>query len=223
MEYKISINQLADFTIATDAKKKSIIRQQKKPDPFLIPWYQLAKSKMKKSIALNGDLNPVESGIEELKVRVPKNQRQVIDRQVSIEALRIFKEFKLPELLKDFPFTIIKSKKVKSIYINGVKVTISPDVIFRLKIDGKNYIGGVKLHVAKGNIFDRKQLKYISSLVHKYLKDIVAEEDDIVMSELCLSMDIFGKRIIRAPKNTSKKLFEVHEFCDEIKLLWNIA
>jgi hypothetical protein len=223
MEYKISINQLADFAFATEARKKSIIKQQKKPNPFLIPWYQLAKSKIKQSIISNGDFNPIDKGIKELKSRNPEKKRQIIDKQVSMEALRIFKEIKLPELLKDIPFEIIKTKKIKSIYINGVKIIISPDVIYKINIGGQKYIGGVKLHVAKGNIFETKQLKYISSLIYEYLDEIVANEDEIVMKELCLYLDIFGKRVISAPKNNIKSIKTVHRLCGEIKMLWNIA
>lgn len=221
--YKISINQLADFAFATDAKKRSIIKQQKKPNPFLIPWYQLAKSKIRKSIASNGDFEPIDSGIKQLKLRKPEKKRQIIDKQVSIEALRMFKEIKLPELLMNIPFEIIKSKKVKSIYINGVEVKISPDVIYRINIGGQKYIGGIKLHVAKGNIFQSKQLKYISSSIYEYLKEIVVSEDEIVMKGLCLSLDVFGKRVISAPNDNMKSIKTLNELCGEIKWLWNIA
>lgn len=223
MEYKISINQLADFAFATDARKKSIIKQQKVPNPFLIPWYQLAKARMKKSIISNGDFNPINEGINELKLRNPKSKRQIIDKQVSVEALRIFKEIKLPELLKDIPFEVIKTKKFKSIIMDGVEVIVSPDVIYRIRIDGQNYIGGVKLHVAKGNIFEVKQLKYISSLIYEYLQEIIAEDDEIVMSELCLSLDIFGKRVVSAPNNNVNNIKTIHGLCREIKTLWNVA
>lgn len=223
MEYKISINQLADFSRATDSKKRSIIKQQKKPNPFLIPWYQLAKSKIKRSIILNGNLKPIEEGIEELKSRKPKKQRQIIDRQVSIEALRIFKEVKLPTMLRDIPFEVVKNKKPKSIYINGVEVIVSPDIIFRFKLEGKKFIGGVKLHVAKGNIFDNYQLRYVSSLINEYLENIIADEDETVLKELCLSFDVFGERVISAPKNLLKAITDIEVICEEVKTLWNVA
>lgn len=223
MEYKISINQLADFSTATESRKKSILKQQKKPNPFLIPWYQLAKSKMKKSIVAKGDLEPIDLGIEELNSRKPKSNRQVIDRQVSIEALRLFKEVRLPQMLKDFPYEIVKKGKIKSIYINGVEVIISPDVIYRVRINGQKFLGGVKLHVAKGNIFDNKQLRYISTLIYQYLNEIIAEDDEEVLKELCLSFDIFGQRVISAPRNIHKCLYDIREYCDEIKTLWSVA
>jgi hypothetical protein len=223
MEYKISINQLADFSTATESRKKSILKQQKKPNPFLIPWYQLAKSKMKKSIVAKGDLEPIDLGIEELNSRKPKSNRQVIDRQVSIEALRLFKEVQLPQMLKDFPYEIVKKGKIKSIYINGVEVIISPDVIYRVRINGQKFLGGVKLHVAKGNIFDNKQLRYISTLIYQYLNEIIAEDDEEVLKELCLSFDIFGQRVISAPHNIHNCLYDIREYCDEIKTLWNVA
>ncbi|WP_412987757.1 hypothetical protein [Pontimicrobium sp. IMCC45349] len=223
MEYKISINQLADFSNATESKKKRILKQQKKPNPFLIPWYQLAKSRIKKVIVTNGDLKPIELGIEELKSRIPKNQRQSIDKQVSIEALRLFKEVRLPQMLKDFSYEIVKKGKIKSIYMNGVEVIISPDVIYRVEINGRKFLGGVKLHVAKGNIFDNKQLRYISTLIYKYLNEVIAQKDEEVLKDLCLSLDVFGQRVISAPNNIQKSLHDINRYCDEIKTLWSVA
>jgi hypothetical protein len=100
-KFIISINQLADFSSATNAKKRSIIRQQKEPNKFLVAWYQLPKSRIKKSIENNCDLDPILKGIEELKLRKPEKPRQVLDRQVSIEALSRFINLKLPSMLRN--------------------------------------------------------------------------------------------------------------------------
>lgn len=167
---KISINQLADFTVSTEAKKKSIIRQQKNPNPFMVAWYQLPRARFKKSIQLGGDLDPVFDGIEILKNRVPEKPRQVLDRTVSLEAMRRFTQLKLPSLL-GYPLQIIKKVEVKTIWVNGVEIIISPDVMFKTNIDGIEYLGAVKIHISKNNIFDREQSLSVSSMIHHYLKE----------------------------------------------------
>jgi hypothetical protein len=221
--YIISINQLADFSNATDAKKRRIIKQQKTPNKFLVSWYQLAKSRIRKTIANNGDLKPILDGIEELKAKKPEKPRQIIDRMVSLDALKRFIKIKLPVLLKEVPHEVIKKPKLKSIIVNGVEVLISPDVIFRLKIDGKNYIGAVKVHISKNNVFDNQQSKYISSLIYKYVNDVVAKEDEEVMKELCLSIDVFGEKVIAVPKDFSKAITDIEVICEEVKTFWKAA
>jgi hypothetical protein len=223
MDYRISINQLADFSKATEAHKRRIIKQQKQPNKFLVSWYQLPKARIKKAIANNCDLEPIFKGIEELKLRKPEKPRQILDRQVSLEALKRFVNIKLPKLLEEVPHDIIKKVPSKSIIVSGVEIIISPDVIYKLKLNGKIYVGGVKVHISKNNIFDNQQSRYISSLIYKYLKDVVVEEGEEVLEELCLSIDVFGEKAISTPKNLPQAINEIKSICEEVKLVWNVA
>lgn len=220
---KISINPFADYSKASEARKKSIIRQQKSPDKFLVAWYQLPKARIRKSISLNGDLEPIEKGIQELMGRKPLKKRQILDRLVSLEALKRYTTINLPKVLKGSSLEVIKVVDTKSVFINGVEIVISPDVIFRTQINGRSHVGAVKIHISKNNIFDSKQSKYISSLLYKYLVESVAQEDDIVSKELCLSLDIFGVRVISTPNNTKKVFEEIEHLCDELKSIWSAA
>ena len=221
--YIISINQLADFSKATPAGKRRIIKQQKQPNKFKVAWYQLPKARIRKAIANNCDLEPIFAGINELKLRKPEKPRQVLDREVSLEALRRFVNIKLPHLLKDVPHEIIKKVETKSIVVNGVEIIISPDVIYKLRLYGKTYIGAVKVHISKNNVFDNKQSRYISSLVYKYLKESVIKEGEEVLEELCLSIDVFGEKVIQTPKNLPKAITDIEILCEEVKSIWNVA
>lgn len=222
-EYLLSVNQLADFSKGTEATKKRIIRQQKTPNTFRVAYYQLAKARMKKCIEKHGDLAPIFKGIDELTSRKLDKPRQIIDRTVSLEAMRRFINLKLPDLLYNVNHTIVKHAKSKSIVINGVEIIISPDIIVKIEIDGKKYVGAVKVHISKNNIFDNDQSKYISSLLFKYLKEVVASHDEEVLEELCLSIDVFGEKITHAPLNLSKSLSEIEVICEEIKSMWYAA
>ncbi|WP_298550167.1 hypothetical protein [uncultured Algibacter sp.] len=221
--YVISINQLAAFSKATEAGKRRIIKQQKQPNKFMVAWYQLPKARIRKAIANNCDLEPILSGIEELKLRKPEKPRQVLDREVSLEALKRFVKIKLPHLLKDVPHEVIKKVETKSIIINGVEIIISPDVIYKLKLDGKTYVGAVKVHISKSNVFDNKQSRYISSLVYRYLKEVVIGEGEEVIEELCLSIDVFGEKVIQTPNNLPKAMTDIEILCEEVKSIWNVA
>ncbi|WP_290698767.1 hypothetical protein [Lacinutrix sp.] len=222
-DYVLSINQLAAFSNATEAGKRRIIKQQKQPSKFMVAWYQLPKARIRKAISTNCDLEPILNGIEELKLRKPEMPRQIANRQVSLEALRRFVNIKLPKLLKDVPNEIIKKVPSKSIIISGVEIIISPDVIYRLKINDKVYIGAVKVHISKNNIFNNQQSRYVSSLIYKYLKEVVAEDGEEVLEELCLSIDVFGDRVISTPNNLPKVINDIEFICQEVKSIWNAA
>jgi hypothetical protein len=221
--YIISLNPFAEFTKGTEASKKRIIRQQKEPNKFLVSWYQLPKARIRKSIENHCDLEPIFKGIEDLKFRKPEKPRQVLDRSVSLEALNRYVTIKLPDLLKTVPYEIIKKVESKSIFINGVEIIVSPDVIFKIIVNGKTYVGAVKVHISKRNVFDNNQSRYISSLIYKYLKEVVIKGDEEVLEELCLSIDVFGENVISVPKNLAKTLSEIEVICEEVKTIWNAA
>ncbi|MGV6830516.1 MAG: hypothetical protein ACWA5P_03010 [bacterium] len=222
-QYNISINQLADFSKGTEGKKRGIIRQQKNPNPLKVFWYQLAKARIRKTFALGGDLEPILNGIEELKSRNLTKKRQIDDRTVSLEAMRKFIELQLPKILRDSDYEILKKPKVKSIYLRGVEVIVSPDLIIRAKIDDKMYIGGIKIHVAKHNQFDSRQQSYVAVGIKEYLSEVVAKNGEQILPELCLSIDIFRGAIISAPKELSKRIKEMEIICEEIKQMWSAA
>jgi len=222
-EFNISINQLADFSAGTEGKKKGIIRQQKNPNPNKVFWYQLAKARMKKSIASKGDIEPILLGIDELKMRELTVKRQISDRNVSLEAMQKFIELKLPRILQNLDYEIVKKTKLKSIYVKGVEIIISPDLIIRAKIDGIYYLGAIKIHVSKYNQFDSRQQSYVAVAVQKYLETVLATNNEKVLPELCLSIDIFRGAIISPPEDIDNRIREMEVICEEVKKLWFAA
>jgi len=54
-----------------------------------------------------------------------------------------------------------------------------------------------------------------------FLKEKIANENEEVHNEYCLSIDIFGKRAISAPKDVTRVKNRIAEACNELKFLWN--
>lgn len=219
----ISINQLADFSNGTDAKKRSIIKQQKTPNSFKIAYYQLPKARIKKAMANKGNIQPVLDGINELKGRTPTKQRQINDRIVSLDAMQRFVSMQIPSLLKDYDYKVLKNIESKSTFIRGVEVIISPDLIIEIEINGKKYLGAIKTHISKGNAFDYKQQSYVASMLQKYLKTEIAKNGELVLPELCISIDVFGSGIVTSPEDISAKIRDIEVMCEEIRIMWDAA
>jgi len=219
-KYKVSVNQLAEFDGASEAAKKRIISQQRKPDAFRIPWYQLPKARIKKCIALKGDLAPIHDAISILQARKPTSPRQTNDRNVSIEALTRFVEIKLPSIIKNTDFEIIRPKS-KTVAVKDVDIIVAPEIVVRGKVNGKTVIGGVKIHISKNSPFDLQKSKAVATIIYKYLKDEVATKDDAVLPELCFCLDVFDGRLVAAPERVDATLKNIREVCDEFKTIWD--
>jgi len=221
ISYYISANQLAKFAKATIAGKKSIIRDQKKPNKFLIPWYQKAKGAIKKLFGNIDNHEPINDAIEYLKSKIPQNDRQRIDIRSSIDALLLMKQIKLPGVLNDMQYKLITTDS-KGFTLNGVEVKVAPEIIIYGECQNKKVVGAVKVHICKGKPFDYDQCGYVSLMIYKYLKTQFTDGSE-VMPELCLCLDVFSKRVVCLPDNIEKINKELEQFCEEIKVLWNVA
>lgn len=200
----------------------NIIRQQKSPNPFKIRWYQLTRSRVKKSLAQNGDLSPVFEGLNVLEGKVTNTKRQQNEKTVSMEALKKFIELKLPAILKRIEYTVVKSP-VNSVSIDEVEIIVAPDLIIKGEIGSKIAYGAIKIHISKNEPFDLQQLQMSSSIICKFLNKKVKCKDEVVIPELCFSLDIFGERMVSAKSLPSGIESEIQEICAEIKRLWPAA
>lgn len=223
MEYKISINPLVDFSKGTESKKRRIIKDSKNPPILRVGWYQTPRACIKKSLSENGNSEPIIQGLEKLKSRIVSKPQQINNRLSSLEAMRKFLNVDIPWVLKNHDLTLIKKRKIKSTYIHGVEVLVSPDIVFTMDYNGEKYIGGVKIHLSKGNIFDLQESKMVATVLHKHISEIAPKYNAIPLTDICFSIDVFGERIVSASKKPKKILSKIGEICEEVKQFWNVA
>lgn len=225
MKYLISINQLVDFSKGSESKKKRIIRDQKKPDKFKISWYQTPRASIKKCLSNNGDRNYIIDGLERLKNKItdPDKPRQLQNKSASIKAMQSFLRVEIPKILKNHKLTLIKKPKTKSFFVDGVEILVSPDLIFTMEYKGKVYMGGMKIHLSKGNIFEPRESKIVAAVIQSYLESISKEYKAEVLPELCMSLDVFDERIVSSPVEVEKYLDKIKFICNEVKRYWHIA
>lgn len=217
----ISINQLAEFSKATEKGKTRIIKQQVTPNPILIPWYQLAKARIKKCISNNWDLDPVYSGIEILQGRSQfENNRQQNDQKVSLEALGRFLKMPKPQILQSIDWKSF-TPNTKSLVLGNLEIIVAPDVVFRTEIDNQKYVGGFKVHVCKSKAFDLKQSSIVATILWKYLAREIAKEGEIVLPSLCFCYDVFSDRMVPSHEDTVSSFENIHVWGQEVIQIWD--
>jgi len=220
--YQISINPFAEYLEATESRRIKILEEQQDPDPVRIPYYQLAKARIKKSIELSGSHRPLNDGIKTLKEKKPVKQWQKNDVINSIAAIEKFKLMLLPDLIKDHKLEII-SPKQKYFNYNGVTINVSPNIIFRVLVDGEKHIGACKIHTSKGKKFSHQQSKLVANIIEQYLSNCVAEEDEIVDPVLCFCLDPFAGTTINSNSKVALDMKLVKKLCVEIKQSLELA
>lgn len=220
--FQISVNQLAEFSSASESGKIRIIRQQLAPDQFRIPWYQLPKARIKKSFKFKGDLEPVYDGMKELMNRKPLNRRQENDKSVSLEALERYVRIQMPKVLKEFDYSIIKSS-ARSTVFNDVKLLVAPDIVVKGVLNGKNVIGGVKIHISKNNPFNLQESQIVANTIALFLRNEIVDDETEVIPELCFCLDVFSGRYVHAIENEQLANRELIQICEKLKIIWNAA
>lgn len=214
----ISINQLCDFISASERKKISILKSQKYPSPFITTRYKTARNCMKKFIKNSFSYAEIFEGIEKLRSKQCNTNHQKEDRDNSIAALEQFLNIKFPDYFKDKLFTFPKVEQ-SYIIVNDVKVIISPDIILSWVVDGSTYVGGIKFHISKSNIFDYEKASFSANMVRLYLEEVNNSFGQID-ENFCLCVDVFGFRVCSSPKNGLSCNVKLDKACAEIHNMW---
>lgn len=213
--FQISITSLAEYLEATEARKIAIIKEQYNPNKRSFR-YKLAKARIKKSIELGGDLEPVHAAIKILKKRVPEKDWQITDIPNSISALEKYAGMALPDLVRENELEILSGDQ-KHFTFHGISVWVAPELVFRVNVDGIKYIGACKLRVSKDKPFSTRQSKLVAAIIDLYLNRCVAEEDDVVHPVLCFCLDPFAGTTINSNSKVNLDMKVVKKICKEIK------
>jgi hypothetical protein len=158
------------------------------------------------------------AGVMVLQKRQPKTNFAQSDIKNSIEALRFFLDLKFPEMKNLISCHFYKSDK-KSFELLGVNIIVAPDLILRYNKNGINYIGGIKFHISKDKTFSYDGAQVAAYGIMSLLSKEVAVDEEIVDPTLCLSIDVFGQRVMNALSLKSDIPERVENACTEIKAI----
>lgn len=216
---RLSVNKLAEYTTSAGAlRRKRILKDAKYPQTYITTLYERSRAALKTYFRQGFDLNILEEAIEELEDTIASSNNDANDIKNSIKALKIAQTIDLPELegydLSPFP------KANSKIVLNGVTISVYPDLIIRGVKKGKKFVGGIKFHIVKGTTASEEAGEMVATLVKVFLEDHVAESDEVVLPSKCFAIDIFAKQVKVAPRAHVQRMNQVLAVCDEIVVLW---
>ncbi|MEQ8715533.1 MAG: hypothetical protein RIC80_21120 [Cyclobacteriaceae bacterium] len=215
---KISINKLGEYLNANPARRQQIIRDQKDPKPFVIQRYRSARKAIIEYFSSGtGDKEIIKDHIEELIKREYRSKFDEQDILLSIRALELFAASNV-ELDLSSHRVINSNSRESKINIEGLSISVHPDVIIHGTLRGEEFVGAIKLNISKSNVLDDNTGAYISTILHKYLQ--IRYPDKKVQLGFCVSYDVFTSKIYSAPKSFKLRRKQIAAACKEIKLIW---
>lgn len=218
IEPRISVSKLAEYMVATPARRRSIIRDQKHPLTFVAGRYSEVYKAVAECLRRGYDVTPVHQAIERLYKAIPKTNWQAQDQQLSAEALEAFLTF-VDEV--DFGSLVVtrSGDNAPLMRVAGVDVSVRPELQLRTG-DSSALAGAVKLYLSKLFPFDEKASEYAGTVVHQYAHEVLGSAAAKIDPKNCYVIDIFARRVHVAPRTFKQRRKDVEAACEEIAQRW---
>lgn len=216
----MSLNKLAEYSEASATRRTRIIEDQKQPIEVITARYGSVYSTLSKFFSFHmADESYIKEAIETLSTKHVTTTWQEDDKRNSLLALEQFKNIGLPDLSN----LIVKkySGRKKHIIIEGVKLSINPDLIISGTHRGKKIKGAIKFHVSKNNCLTPMGQGYVTTLINKFVSEYCLIDDETVSLKHCISIDVFAQRWSSAPKSYIRLMKDIISSCHEINSRWD--
>lgn len=217
----LSLNQLALYLTSDARKRKRVIEQRKDPQVFRVNWYEFAQDKIVQFIAAGcEDEDILVAEVDRLLALSPKNDYEETRNNTNAEAIEDFLY-----VYQDLTIDPLSPKKGKDnapkIEINGVEISVRPDILLSGNHRGEKRLGAIKLYFSKGNALGQTSGAYISTVLHEYLSRHHSKTASI-SRRYCQVLDVFGQAVYEAPASTKRRLSIIEDACEEVKLWWGV-
>lgn len=223
---QFSANHLAEYLCSVNAKQReAVIRAAKFPRKTAVIAYRQAKPPMRSFLtAGDGDLayfDTVLARFEATKRRSADYDK--MEAQRCIDAIEAFKTTFSRGRAKRYSFDAgpIDVSMVKE----GVKINVRLDVTATERNnEGGLFSGGAVFFMSasagsRKNIEERR--KHTASLVHWVLEE--SSQSIEPLPRLCMSIDVFGGEIVKAPSSYDRLRANIVSSCQEVALKWDMV
>lgn len=221
---RISLTKLGEYMTAGAARRRSIVRDQKRPRAVIVARYNTARRAIVDHLAAGGvDNNALIDTIEDLEARSGANPSKwhAQDQLLSVEALDAFLEVNLP--LDRWAVRRCPGDPPK-LQIGGVQISVRPDLLIRgHDRDGAPWFGAVKVHISKGFPLCEAAAQYTATMLHLWVEQHLATADEPANHAACLVLDVFAQAVWTAPRSNQRRRADVAVACEEIALRWTAA
>lgn len=212
---RISLNKLAEFIIAKPGRQQRIIKEQKKPNDFIVARYGLASNAISNYILQPHGFS-LQSAIDAIAPLATDSDWTKQNAELCQAALIRF--MAMTENLSWHGLTPTAGDNYSpKMVLGGVDISVRPEIILK---NGNKTVGGIKLYINKGTPLNQDSGGYVSTVLYRYLSEVLSTESDVNRST-CMVVDVFGQSIYYAPKAYKRTMADVEAACRHISILWD--
>lgn len=216
---RMSANALAVYMGSAAAKREAILREQKFPPTYRSRWYDTAMRIITRCL-VHPDRNE-EILVEAIDRLYATDLPDKHDRQVAVNNAAALEAFLT--VLPDLDWDGLSARKypdlVATLDVEGVVLSVRPEVLLEGTFRGEVVCGGVKLYLSKTTTLGEEGGAVIGALLHEYS---TGQCDDGMSCKQrhCQIIDVFGQDCYTAPSAIKRRMKDVEAACREIRERW---
>jgi hypothetical protein len=221
---RFSANHLADYLCTTDAtQRERIVRDAKFPKKAQVVPYQRIIPLFRNFLHNgNGDLSYFDRQRERLAAQAKREDGHTKSELLRcIKAIDAFVAAYANGKLDGLQFGPTHNDVIFKLCGVNINCRLSPPISYTSK-NGSLHSGGCVLFLA-GSAQSRKNIeertKFVAATVHWALESVKANVEPL--PRLCLSFDVFGENVIRAPTAFSRLRNRMEASCREVANGWD--
>lgn len=216
---RLSVNAITTYMNAAAAKREAVLREQKFPPTFRQRWYDTATKVITRClIDPERDTEIVVETIDRLHAAHPVDK---LERQINSNNAAALDGFLavLPSLEWDGLTASRYANKSALLEIEGVVISVRPEVMLQGKFRGSSVRGGVKLYLSKTTALGEDGGELIGALLHEYTAGRCSDGVGCKQRH-CQVIDVFGEECYTAPTAIKRRMRDVEAACREIRERW---
>lgn len=217
---RITVNPLCEYVDnASPARRFSIIKQSKKPLPYVTRWYNQADELLSFYLsAIKDDPKVLRTEIGRLVTRNYGTDTERKYANASAEALSSFltNESRSRKEFEAFTLEMAVHNPKHKFMIEGVKVSLRPELLIRDSA-GKEQLGFVKFYFCKSEPLEEERAFLMACLVRYYFEQ---EYGFNFKNEHCFVLDVYTGALYNHPTAYKKRLSDIKAACKEIADRW---
>lgn len=216
---RISLNKLGEYLEATAPRRRSILKDQKKPPGAgILAWYGPVNAALSEYFE-NPNQDFIKTRIEQLKADKSGTEWDRNNRTLSADALE-----RMIDMLQQLDLQAVRIEPFSStnpyaILIAGVKVSVRPEFIVIRKSDDV-IVGALKISHTKQHSLSKSSCEYIATVLRRFLDSL---DDTAPDPKWCLSLSTPNKFVVCAPKAFKTREATIEVACEEIAAVWSKA
>lgn len=219
---RISLNKLGEYlTAAMPGRRRSIIKEQRKPKDFIVARYAQAEQAIKEYFTTyKPNTDQLRRAIASLSAMAHQESWEGQNADLCTQALISF--LSIAEQVPTNGYAPVEGNNmVPKLKLAGLDVSVRPEVLLT-DPDSGAIVGGIKLYLGKTHPLSGDAMAIVSTVLYRYLAETLSD-DAVVAPQNCFVVDVFAGKVVHAPRAYKRSMQHVRAACNEIATLWRAA